>query len=39
MAAKDSLISELSSIDTESLTPLEALNLIHSLKTRAAGLK
>jgi DNA mismatch repair protein MutS len=32
------LIAEISSLNTETLTPLEALNLIHALKTRAGEL-
>jgi DNA mismatch repair protein MutS len=35
---RDRLIAEIGSLDTESLTPLEALNLVHSLKTRAGRL-
>jgi DNA mismatch repair ATPase MutS len=37
-AERDKLIAEICAIETEALTPLEALNLVHALKTRAEGL-
>jgi DNA mismatch repair protein MutS len=35
---RDRLIADIGAIDTEALTPLEALNLVHALKIRAGGL-
>jgi DNA mismatch repair protein MutS len=37
-AERERLVADISAIETESLTPLEALNLVHALKTRAGGL-
>ncbi|MDR1035151.1 MAG: DNA mismatch repair protein MutS [Deltaproteobacteria bacterium] len=37
-AERDRLIADIGAIETETLTPLEALNLVHALKTRAEGL-